>query len=86
MLHLFLLNLFIFNWRQSGTKGALTGVGLSIGYPTKTDSSPPGLVVISSSPGGPANRAGVLSGDIIMAIDNTSTETMDIYDAAERLQ
>ncbi|KAK1395375.1 Carboxyl-terminal-processing peptidase 2, chloroplastic [Heracleum sosnowskyi] len=71
---------------RSGTKGALTGVGLSIGYPTKNDSSPPGLVVISSAPGGPANRAGVLSGDIIMAIDNTSTETMDIYDAAERLQ
>ncbi|KAL8100062.1 carboxyl-terminal-processing peptidase 2, chloroplastic-like [Apium graveolens] len=71
---------------RSGTKGALTGVGLSIGYPIKDDSSPPGLVVISSAPGGPANRAGVLSGDIIMAIDNTSTETMDIYDAAERLQ
>ena len=25
-------------------------------------------------------------GDLIMAIDNTSTETMDIYDAAERLE
>ncbi|XP_015887724.3 carboxyl-terminal-processing peptidase 2, chloroplastic isoform X2 [Ziziphus jujuba] len=71
---------------QSGTQGALTGVGLSIGYPTKFDGSPAGLVVISAAPGGPANKAGVLSGDIILAIDDTSTETMGIYDAADRLQ
>lgn len=71
---------------RSGTQGALTGVGLSIGYPTKFDGSPAGLVVISAAPGGPANRAGILSGDVILAIDDTSTETMGIYDAAERLQ
>ncbi|KAK6117371.1 hypothetical protein DH2020_048889 [Rehmannia glutinosa] len=35
---------------------------------------------------GPANRAGVLSGDLILAIDDTSTESMGIYDAADRLQ
>lgn len=45
-----------------------------------------GLVVISSSPGGPANRAGIVSGDVILAIDDASTEDMDIYDAADRLQ
>ncbi|KAJ4957131.1 hypothetical protein NE237_013914 [Protea cynaroides] len=70
---------------RSGTQGALTGVGLSIGYPTKFDGST-GLVVISSSPGGPANRAGIMAGDIILAIDETSTETMGLYGAAERLQ
>ncbi|KAK7838264.1 carboxyl-terminal-processing peptidase 2 [Quercus suber] len=73
-------------FRQSGTQGALTGVGLSIGYPTQFDGSPAGLVVISAAPGGPANRAGILSGDVILAIDDTSTEMMGIYDAAERLQ
>ncbi|GAV62212.1 PDZ domain-containing protein/Peptidase_S41 domain-containing protein [Cephalotus follicularis] len=71
---------------RSGTQGALTGVGLSIGYPTAVDGSTSGLVVISASPGGPASRAGILSGDIIMEINNTSTENMGIYDAAERLQ
>lgn len=71
---------------RSGTQGALTGVGLSIGYPTQFDGSPAGLVVISAAPGGPANRAGILSGDVILAIDDTSTKTMGIYDAAERLQ
>ncbi|XP_062108985.1 carboxyl-terminal-processing peptidase 2, chloroplastic isoform X2 [Humulus lupulus] len=71
---------------QSGTQGAVTGVGLSIGYPTKLDGSPPGLVVISAVPEGPANKAGVSSGDFILEIDDTSTETMGIYDAADRLQ
>lgn len=71
---------------RSGTQGALTGVGLSIGYPTQFDGSAAGLVVISAAPGGPANRAGILTGDVIVAIDDTSTETMGIYDAAERLQ
>lgn len=61
-------------------------MGLSIGYATKVDGPPAGLVVISASPGGPAYRAGVLSGDVILAIDDTSTESMGLYDAAERLQ
>ncbi|WJX12225.1 Carboxyl-terminal-processing peptidase 2, chloroplastic [Trifolium repens] len=71
---------------RSGTQGALTGVGISIGYPTKADMPSGGLVVISASPGGPAYRAGVLSGDVILTIDDTSTENMGLYDAAERLQ
>ncbi|KAL3726800.1 hypothetical protein ACJRO7_031665 [Eucalyptus globulus] len=71
---------------RSGTQGALTGVGLSIGYPARIDNSPAGLVVISAAPGGPAKRAGILSGDVLLAIDNSSTETMGIYDAAEKLQ
>ncbi|CAN0904985.1 Carboxyl-terminal-processing peptidase 2, chloroplastic [Linum grandiflorum] len=71
---------------RSGTEGSLTGVGLSIGYPGRSEESPAGLVVISASPGGPAHRAGILSGDVIMAIDDKSTENMGIYDAADRLQ
>ncbi|PIM97590.1 C-terminal processing peptidase [Handroanthus impetiginosus] len=70
---------------RSGTRNSLTGVGLSIGYPSK-DKSTSGLVVVSAAPGGPAYRAGVLSGDLILAIDDMSTEKMEIYDAAERLQ
>ncbi|KAK4759312.1 hypothetical protein SAY87_022443 [Trapa incisa] len=71
---------------RSGTQGALIGVGLSIGYPAGLSNSSSGLVVISATPGGPAYRAGILSGDILLAIDDSSTESMTIYDAAERLQ
>ncbi|GMP42895.1 hypothetical protein CsSME_00012478 [Camellia sinensis var. sinensis] len=65
-----------------GTQGAVTGVGLSIGYPTEGDGLRAGLVVISAAPSGPANKAGILSRDVILKIDDTSTETMGIYDAA----
>lgn len=61
-------------------------MGLSIGYPTGVDGSSAGLVVISSSPGGPADRAGIMPGDVILSIDDTRTELMGLYDAAERLQ
>lgn len=43
-------------------------------------------MVISAAPGGPAYRAGISSGDLILAIDDTSTQNMGIYDAADRLQ
>ena len=41
---------------------------------------------MSAAPGGPAEKAGIMSGDIILAIDNRIAEDMDIYDAADRLQ
>uniref|UniRef100_M8APL5 Carboxyl-terminal-processing protease n=1 Tax=Aegilops tauschii TaxID=37682 RepID=M8APL5_AEGTA len=71
---------------KSGTQGALTGVGLSIGYPLALNGSPAGLSVMSAAPGGPAEKAGIMSGDVILAIDDTSAQDMDIYDAADRLQ
>ncbi|KAL0659277.1 hypothetical protein Bca4012_079862 [Brassica carinata] len=71
---------------RSGTQGAVTGVGLSIGYPAASDGAAAGLVVISAAPGGPAYRAGVSQGDVILGIDNTTTETLTIYDAAQMLQ
>jgi carboxyl-terminal processing protease len=58
---------------------------LSIGYPLAFNGSPTGVVVISANPGGPTDNAGILCGDVILAIDNRSTEDMDIYDAAELL-
>lgn len=41
---------------------------------------------MSSNPDGPAYKAGIAAGDIILAINDVSTENMDIYDAADRLQ
>ena len=42
--------------------------------------------MISASPGGPAKKAGILPGDLLLSIDGKSTKDMDIYDAAEILQ
>ncbi|KAK7391942.1 hypothetical protein VNO78_20366 [Psophocarpus tetragonolobus] len=53
-----------------------------VGYPTKADMQASGLV-ISASPGGPAFRTSVSSRDVILAIDDTSTENMGLYDAAK---
>ncbi|EPS73244.1 d1 protease, partial [Genlisea aurea] len=66
---------------QSGTRNAVTGVGLSIG---KDKSS--GLVVVSAATGGPANKAGISPGDLILAIDGTDMKGMQVYDAAELLK
>ncbi|KAF9609067.1 hypothetical protein IFM89_012507 [Coptis chinensis] len=68
----------------SSTQGALTGVGLSIGYPTVIDESSTGLVVISSTPGTPASRAGIAKiwlkkGVIVYICD--SHGVLDIYEA-----
>jgi C-terminal processing protease CtpA/Prc len=41
---------------------------------------------MSAAPGGPAEKAGIVSGDVILAIDDRSAQDMDIYDAADRLQ
>ncbi|ERN12939.1 hypothetical protein AMTRI_Chr07g27190 [Amborella trichopoda] len=71
---------------RSGTQGALTGIGLSIGYSTGVDGASTNLAVISSTPGSPAERAGITPGDVIIAIDETNAENMGLYDAAERLQ
>jgi carboxyl-terminal processing protease len=61
----------------------VTGVGLEVGFDSGT---PPMLVVVTPVTGGPADQAGVQPGDAILAIDNTSTEGMGLYDAAQRLQ
>ncbi|XP_057847501.2 carboxyl-terminal-processing peptidase 2, chloroplastic isoform X4 [Cryptomeria japonica] len=75
-----------FNSLRSGTKGALTGVGLEVGFDMTGDEASTNLMVVSPVAGGPADRAGIMPGDIISAINGTSTQGMGLYDAAERLQ
>ena len=50
------------------------------------DKASTNLMVVSPVAGGPADHAGVMPGDIISAINGTSTQGMGLYDAAERLQ
>lgn len=71
---------------RSGTTGALTGVGLEVGLDMASNGVSANLIVISPVDGGPADRAGVMPGDKILAINGTSTQGMGLYDAAEQLQ
>jgi carboxyl-terminal processing protease len=72
---------------QVGTNGAVIGVGLEVAFNTSNEKfSNQDLVVVAPVSGGPAARAGVLPGDLIMAIDGVPTHGMGLYDAAQRLQ
>ena len=42
--------------------------------------------VVTPAPGGPAERAGLKSGDIIAAIDGKPTNGLSLYDAGDMLQ
>jgi hypothetical protein len=63
--------------------GSVTGVGLEITY----DGSAGGdIVVLTPSPGGPADRAGVVAGDVLVAVDGQPTKGLSLYDASDLLQ
>ena len=44
------------------------------------------LQVVTPAPGGPADRAGLQAGDIIVAIDGKPTNGASLYDAGDMLQ
>lgn len=73
-----------FSSLRTGTRGAVTGVGLEVGFDSSGANA--NLVVIAPVIGGPAERAGIVPGDIISEIDGISTNGMGLYDAAQRLQ
>ena len=62
------------------TKGKYGGVGIQIGKREKV------LTVISPMENSPAKRAGILSGDKIIKIDNLETEELSMDDAAKLIR
>lgn len=70
---------------SSGTKGAVTGVGLEVGYDA-SEGADSGLVVVAPADGGPADRAGIQPKDVILGIDGKDTKEMTLYQAADMLQ
>lgn len=67
---------------DSQTEGNFGGVGISLGVDTRS-----GLpMVISPMVGTPAHEAGVLAGDVIVKIDDKSTETLRYNDVVRMIQ
>lgn len=65
---------------EIGTMGEFEGIGVEI---TVREGF---LTVISPIEGGPAQEAGVRSGDVIVSIDGEGTEKTNIVDALERIR
>ncbi|MEL7328310.1 MAG: carboxyl-terminal processing protease CtpC [Cyanobacteria bacterium J06559_1] len=67
---------------QIDTSGELTGVGIQITQEEETDE----IVVVAPIEDTPAFEAGLLSGDIIKAVDDQSTEGMDLSDVVNLIR
>ena len=71
-----------FSQMQIETSGELTGVGMQMGVDEETEA----LVVVAPTEGAPAEKAGILAGDILTAIDGKTTEGMEITDAVNLIR
>jgi C-terminal processing protease CtpA/Prc len=63
--------------------GSVTGVGLEITY---DGGSGKDVVVLTPSPGGPADKAGAKAGDVIVSVDGTAVKGLSLYDVSDLLQ
>lgn len=43
-------------------------------------------MVLTPTPGGPADKAGVKAGDVIVSVDDTPTRGLSLYDVSDLLQ
>jgi predicted metalloprotease with PDZ domain len=58
-------------------------VGLEITYDGAAGSD---IVVLTPTAGGPADKAGVKAGDVIVSVDGTPTKGLSLYDVSDLLQ
>ena len=66
---------------REDTEGKFDGIGIQIKLDDQKN-----IFVFAPMPGSPALKAGVLSGDIIVAIDDIPTEGMNIDDAKDHIR
>jgi len=65
---------------QVDTKGEFGGLGIQIGMKDNR------LTVIAPIEGTPADRAGILAGDVIIKVNEESTKEMSLMDAVEKMR
>lgn len=65
---------------QTGTSGNFVGIG------TRLEPDPLGAKIVSPFPNGPADKAGMKAGDIIVAIDGKSTANQDVDDLVTKIR
>lgn len=73
------------NALKSGTKGAVTGIGLEITFDARAGANSD-LVVVAPQPGGPGDEAGIRAGDRILQVDGRQIRGLSLYEAIELLQ
>jgi len=71
-----------FSNMQIDTQGELTGVGIQISQEEETNE----IVVVAPIEETPAYEAGLLTGDVITAVDGQSTEGMDLSDVVNLIR
>ena len=62
------------------SQGKYGGVGIQLGYRNKT------MSVIAPMDGGPAKRAGIMSGDVILKVDNEDVKKLTFNEAATAIR
>ncbi len=65
---------------EADISGNFSGVGMEVGIREEL------ITVISPLPGSPAEKAGILAGDILVKIDDTSTEHMSVDEAVRLIR
>jgi carboxyl-terminal processing protease len=62
------------------SKGNYGGVGIQLGYRNKT------MSVVAPMDGGPAKKAGIMSGDVILSVDDEEVRKLSFNDAASKIR
>lgn len=78
----------VFKEMKSDTKGEFGGLGIEVTMRARAAQGVRGefLTVVAPIDGTPAARAGVLAGDVVVAIDGESTAEMDLLTSVSRLR
>ena len=71
-----------FNSLKEQTRGSFVGIGVYIGLDPETND----ITIISPIDGSPAAKAGIKSGDVVLAVDGKSVSSQDLNDVIKQIK